>query len=131
MMRWLCSTPSTTFLSPTSVPTTAWLIGLGYFCHCPVVTVSQLWLNTCSDVQILMMVLLVVAVVVVRMVMGVMLRYRRTCLSCQPGVCCAGGGGEVMAASQQLLCCWFVLSLVTTGISGHTSHSTAAHNILL
>lgn len=38
-------TPSTTFLSTTSVPTTAVLMGLGYFLHAACTTVSQGWLK--------------------------------------------------------------------------------------
>lgn len=44
MRRWVCRTPPTTFLSITSVPTTAGLWGLGYFRHTAWVTVSQGWL---------------------------------------------------------------------------------------
>lgn len=42
---WVISTPSTTFLSTTSVPITAGFIGLGYFRHAACATVSHGWLQ--------------------------------------------------------------------------------------
>jgi hypothetical protein len=54
MILCVCSTPvlASTCLERTSVARTAVLCGLGYFCHWLLVTVSQLWSNTCSVVQI-------------------------------------------------------------------------------